>query len=247
MGKYELDWSLAKESLLGGLMYVPRTVEIAVVGLAIAIIFGLLMALARFYKVPVISQVLRVYLTIFKGLPFMLVLLVVNILYVGNIMKIIEFFHLNTTPADIDTLFLGVLLMGIALAPAASEAFMGALLSIEKIQFESGLAVGLTTRQLLVHIILPQVIPTSMPMIMNLLVASFKASAMVYTIGITEVMYACLLPSGRTYRYLEGYIAAALIFWALSIVMNFVGNKISYWVRIEKIKKEKGGAAYAGN
>jgi len=239
MGKYELNFSLLKESLTGGLLYVPRTTEIVVFGLSIAIIFGLIIALIRYYRIPVISQVFRVYLIIFKALPFMLILLIVNIIYNNNIVKFIEFFRLNTTPADIDKLALGVFVMGIALTPVASEAFMGALLSIEKVQFEAGLAVGMTHPQLLRHVILPQVIPTSMPMLMNLLIASFKASAMVYTIGVAEVMLACLVPSSRTYRYLEGYIAAALIFWALSLVMNFVANHISHSVRIEKIKKEK--------
>jgi len=247
MVKYEMDSSVFKEALLTGLKYVPRTVEIVVFGLFLGIAAGLLIALIRFYRVAVISQILRVYLTVFKAVPLMLILLVVNILYNNSIMKIIEFLRLDATPGDIDKLGLGIFIMGLALAPSASESFMGALLSIEKVQFEAALSVGMTNGQLLRHIILPQVIPTSMPMLMNLLISSFKGSAMVYTIGITEVMYGSLIPSGRSYRFLEGYIAAALIFWALSLIMNFAGNRISHSVRIEKIKetKQKKGSAYA--
>lgn len=231
---YEINWSLFKSCLLSGLQNLPATIELTVFAMSISLCLGLLVALARYYKVPVLSQFLTVFLTVLKGTPIMLILLIINLIYSTNIMKIIKYFKLEIQPADINLLFLGVLILAIVTVPGSSEAFRGALLSIDKIQFEAGYTVGLTTPQLLSNIIIPQVIPTAMPMLMNLLVAAFKVSALVYTIGIVEVMYGSLQPCAAYYRYLEGYIAAAAIFWALSTIMSFIGTFVTRAVRIEK-------------
>jgi len=231
---YEINWNLLKLALQSGLRNLPATIELTVFGMAISLTLGLLVALVRYYRLPVLSQFLTVLLTLLKGTPAMLMLMMVSLIYSSNIMKIIQYFNLNIKPADINMIFLGILVLSLFTMPGTSEAFRGALLSIDKIQFEAGYAVGLTTGQLLRTVIIPQVIPTAMPMLMNLLVAAFKASALVYTIGIVEVMYGSLEPCAQYYQYLEGYIAAAAIFWALSILMTCFGNWVTHTVRIEK-------------
>jgi L-cystine transport system permease protein len=241
MVEYTLDPGLVWECLLSGLRYLPRTGQLTLYSLAFALILGLFIALARYYGIPALSQFLQVFLTVFRGTPTLLVLLMVNLVYSSYIMKIIAFFGWDVTPADINTLFLGVFVLTLSFLPVSSAAFLGALLSIEKIQFEAGLSVGLTTPQLLRTVILPQAIPTAMPLLMNLLVSGCKATALVYTVGIVDVMYGALLPCAKYYRYLEGYIAAAIIFWGIGIVLNFVSNKVSDAVRIEKIKEVKTG------
>lgn len=238
MAKYEFNVDIFKECLLGGLRNIPQTLELTVIALTITLVLGLLVAFARFYKVPVLSQVLRVVLTALRGTPIMLVLLITNLIYSSNIMKILEFLKLDISPADINMMFLGVLVLAVSILPYSSEAFVGALLSIDKIQFEAGYSLGLTTPQLLRKVIIPQVIPAAMPTLMNLFVSAFKASAMVYTIGIVDVMYGSLQPCAKYYRYLEGYIAAAVIFWGLSIIMNVIINIVSHFLRLEKLKKE---------
>jgi L-cystine transport system permease protein len=231
---YDLNWDLLKSCLLNGLKNLPATLELTVLAMAISLTLGMLVALARFYQIPVLSQFLRVLLILLKGTPAMLMLMIIGLIYSSNIMNIIRYFHWNVQPTDINKIFLGVAVLALFTIPGTSEAFRGALLAIEKVQFEAGYSVGLTTPQLLNTIIIPQVIPTAMPMLMNLLVAAFKASALVYTIGIVEVMYGSLQPCAQYYQYLEGYIAAALIFWALSILMTFAGNRVAHAVRIEK-------------
>ncbi|MDR1135855.1 MAG: ABC transporter permease subunit [Clostridiales Family XIII bacterium] len=258
MAEYTLDTALLRECLASGLYYLPQTIQLTLYSLIITLFLGLFCALAIYYKIPALSQFCKIFLTVFRGTPMVLTLLIVSLIYSSNIVKIIEYFRWNITPADINILFLGVLVLSLSFLPASSAAFLGALLSIEKIQFEAGLSIGLTTPQLLRTVIIPQVIPTAMPLLMNLLLSGCKATALVYTIGIVDVMYGALLPCAKYYRYLEGYIAAAIIFWGISIVLNFIINRVSHAVRMEKIDDNTsfnakdtrnirpGGRGYAG-
>ncbi|MDR1914315.1 MAG: ABC transporter permease subunit [Clostridiales bacterium] len=239
MVNYKIDWSLLKLCLINGLRNLPATITLTLMAVAISLCIGMFTALARYYKTPVISQILTIFLTVLKGTPVMLILLITSLIYNNNIGKIIEYFNLNIKPAEVNLIALGVFVLSLCLLSSSTEAFRGALLSIDKIQFEAGYSVGLTTTQLLRKIVIPQVIPASMPMLMNNLVASFKASALVYTIGIVEVMYGSLQACAKYYSYLEGYIAAAIIFWVLSVLMSFFGGWASNAVRIEKVKSER--------
>lgn len=235
---YTIDWKLLLLCLQSGISRIPITLELTFFGMGISLIIGLFVALVRFFKIPVISQVFTIFVTVIKGIPIILIMLIISLIYSSNISKIINFFHLNMAPSDVNMIYIGVFVLALGMIPITSEIFRGALFSIDKVQFEAGYTVGFTKSQLLRRIILPQVIPTSMPALMNILVASFKSSALVYTMGIFEVMYGALAPCAKYYRYLEGYIAAAIIFWVFSILMTFFGNWVTHVFRIEKNSKE---------
>ena len=91
----EFEFDNFKDSFSFGIKYLPVTAKIAFVALFFGIVFGLLIAIVRYYKIPVLSQLLAVIVTLYQGLPTMVALLIYNLLfsiYIGDIIKLL---HLN--------------------------------------------------------------------------------------------------------------------------------------------------------
>jgi L-cystine transport system permease protein len=106
------------------------------------------------------------------------------------------------------------------------ESIKGAFFSVDKGQYEAGYSVGLTRIQTLRRIIIPQVLPVALPMLTNNIVGTIKGSSIVMVIGITEVLAGSVIPSSKTYSFFEGYIAAALIYWGFTILVETVAVNI---------------------
>ncbi|VFT13009.1 amino acid ABC transporter permease [Pseudomonas aeruginosa] len=114
--------------LLQGAMY---TVLFAAVSMVLGLILGFSVAVVRVTKVPVVSQIAAVYVSAFRGTPL---LVQIFVLYYGLPSVGIEF-----TPVTA-----GILALTLNVAAYLSESMRGAILGIDKGQWEAGLSVGLT-------------------------------------------------------------------------------------------------------
>jgi L-cystine transport system permease protein len=100
------------------------------------------------------------------------------------------------------------------------------LKSIPVNQYEAAYSVGLTKLQTLRRIILPQLVATAIPTLLNNIVGIIKSTSLVSAVGITELMGGALIPSGVTYSFVEGYTAAGFIYWGFTIVVLFFAGKL---------------------
>jgi L-cystine transport system permease protein len=107
--------------------------------------------------------------------------------------------------------------------------FRGALASVKKGQYDAGYAMGLTRAQVLIRIVLPQAIPVSLPMMGNIFISLTKAVSLASMIAVVDVMVAAVVSANSNYRFLEAYVAAAIIYWAICVVIE----RIFLW--LEKI------------
>lgn len=159
--------------LLGGLWVAVR---ISLISVAISIVLGLLVGALMTRKQPVLKAVLRVYLEIVRIMPQMVLLFLV---YFGTTR--VFGWNLEAEAAAIFVFsFWGVAEMG--------DLVRGSLISIPKIQYESAMALGLSTPQVYVHVILPQTIRRLIPLSINLITRMIKTTSLVMMIGIVEVL-----------------------------------------------------------
>lgn len=214
------------ECLRSGLKYLPNTLIMTFVPVAVGLILGAIVAIIRIYKVKVISQILAVIVTIYNGIPFVLTLMVLNTFYTLNFDKIAGFLHINANITTVNKIWIGLIVLSLMDIAIMSEALRGAFESINKFQYEAGYSVGLTTTQTLRRIIIPQVIPLVIPILANNITLILKTSAIAFSLGIFEVYNGSILPCNITYSFLEGYVAAGIIFWGLSIIIENMGRFI---------------------
>lgn len=221
-----LKWSNFVASLISGAAYIPVTLKMTAIIFVISLFLGLVIATVRFYKVPVISQILAVFTTIYMGIPVMLAINVYYLAWYTMFPTIIKIFHLHKTLRDINFSIVAYVTLILSTMTILSEVFRGAYQSIDKLQFEAGYSIGLTKMQTLRRIILPQLVPVVMPNMLNMLTGTLKNMSIIFVIGLYEVMQGALIPCNKTYSYVEGYLAAAVIYWALVFVIERIGNVI---------------------
>ncbi|WP_334223046.1 amino acid ABC transporter permease [Pseudomonas aeruginosa] len=192
--------------LLQGAMY---TVLFAAVSMVLGLILGFSVAVVRVTKVPVVSQIAAVYVSAFRGTPL---LVQIFVLYYGLPSVGIEF-----TPVTA-----GILALTLNVAAYLSESMRGAILGIDKGQWEAGLSVGLTWGQTLWNIITPQALRLAVPSLSNSLISLIKDTSLISVITVTELMLATKEVIAETFQPLPLYLAAAGIYWLLSALIERV-------------------------
>jgi L-cystine transport system permease protein len=196
--------------------------KLTLISYAIGLIVGLIIAVVRTYQIPILSQVFAVFITIYQGIPTVVALLIYNLIFLTTFNSFASTFHLGITLADVDSIIVGYFALSLFCITSISETFRGALKSIPQIQYEAGYSIGLTKLQTLRRIIIPQVIPVAMPGLTNNMVGAIKATALVTAVGIVEVMSGAVIPCGITYSYMEGYTAAAVVYWVFSEIIGIL-------------------------
>ncbi|HCL3424809.1 TPA: amino acid ABC transporter permease [Pseudomonas aeruginosa] len=192
--------------LLQGAMY---TVLFAAVSMVLGLILGFSVAVVRVTKVPVVSQIAAVYVSAFRGTPL---LVQIFVLYYGLPSVGIEF-----TPVTA-----GILALTLNVAAYLSESMRGAILGIDKGQWEAGLSVGLSWGQTLWNIITPQALRLAVPSLSNSLISLIKDTSLISVITVTELMLATKEVIAETFQPLPLYLAAAGIYWLLSALFERV-------------------------
>ena len=214
------------ECLISGLKYLPNTLLMTFIPVITGLIIGAFVAILQLYRVTFISQLLSIIITIYNGIPFVLTLMLLNTFYTLNFNKIAKILHINADITTVNKIWIGIIVLSLMDIALMSEALRGAFESINKFQYEAGYSIGLTTFQTLRRIIIPQVIPLAVPILINNITLVLKTSAIAFSLGIFEVYNGSILPCNITYSFLEGYVAAGIIFWMLSIIIESIGRII---------------------
>ncbi|WP_457877019.1 amino acid ABC transporter permease [Pseudomonas aeruginosa] len=209
-----LEWLANLVELLGMawpflLQCAMYTVLFAAVSMVLGLILGFSVAVVRVTKVPVVSQIAAVYVSAFRGTPL---LVQIFVLYYGLPSVGIEF-----TPVTA-----GILALTLNVAAYLSESMRGAILGIDKGQWEAGLSVGLTWGQTLWNIITPQALRLAVPSLSNSLISLIKDTSLISVITVTELMLATKEVIAETFQPLPLYLAAAGIYWLLSALFERV-------------------------
>ena len=159
--------------LLGGLWVAVR---ISLISVAISIVLGVVMGVIMASKNRIAQAICHVYLEIVRIMPQMVLLFIV---YFGAT-KVLGINLSAEISAIIVFSFWGTAEM--------SDLVRGALSGIDKIQYESSMALGMNTRQTYFHVIIPQIIRRLIPLSINLITRMIKTTSLVMMIGIVEVL-----------------------------------------------------------
>nr|WP_299245911.1 amino acid ABC transporter permease [uncultured Halomonas sp.] len=194
----------------GGLML---TLTIAVVGIVGSLPIGVLLALGRRSKMPLVRGVSVVFIEFWRGVPL------ITVLFMASVM--LPLF----VPSEVDFDKLLRALVGIMLFWSAymAEVVRGGLQAIPSGQEEAGKALGLNYWQRMGLIVLPQALKTVIPGIVNTFIALFKDTSLVLVIGLLDLL--SIIQAGLTDPdwlgfAIEGYVFAALVYWVFCFSMS---------------------------
>ncbi len=173
-------------------------------GYAVALVLGLVFALAQRTPLRLLTMVTRELVEFIRSTP--LLLQVFFIYYVG------PQFGLRLSPWTA-----GLIAIGVHYAAYLSEVYRGGIEGVPKGQWEAAKAINLSTAQTYRRIVIPQALPPALAGMGNYLVGIFKDTPMLSVIGVGELMHAANSIGAENYRYLEPYTIVGLIFLAISL------------------------------
>lgn len=208
----DFDFQYMLEVIPNLLVYIPTTLYITVISMVVAIIIGGLFAIILFNKVPVLSQLVQVLSSFFRGTPAIVQLLLV---YFGLPQIIPALTSMTATQASILALSLNT-------AAYLAEVFRAALASVDAGQVEAAMSVGLNYSQTLKGIILPQALRNALPGTGNTFVSLMKNASLAFTIGVVEIVAQGKILAAASLRFFEVYFAIALIYWGLTILYTWI-------------------------
>lgn len=194
--------------------YVPLTMFMAVVSMIAALILAAILAVIRVMRVPVLDWIVAVFISFFRGTP----LLVQLFLFYFGLPQIFSFL------VEIDGVSAAILGLTLHFSAYMAESIRGAILGVDRSQWEAAQSIGMTQIQLLLRIILPQAARTVAPTLMNYFIDMIKSTSLAFTLGVTEMMGAAQKEAAGSFLYLEAFLVVALFYWAIVEVLS-VGQR----------------------
>ncbi|MUZ74751.1 ectoine/hydroxyectoine ABC transporter permease subunit EhuD [Agrobacterium vitis] len=214
------DWEFTWEIFPRLLAATGNTLMAAALGYMIAIVLGLVLALAQRTPYRMINKSVREVVEFIRSTP--LVLQIFFVFYVG------PQFGITLSPW-----VAGMIAIGLHYAAYLSEVYRGGLDSVARGQWEAATSLNLSTARTYSRIIIPQAFPPALAGMGNYLVGIFKDTPILSVIGVTELMHAANSIGSETYRFLEPYTLVGLIFLAISLPTSFGVKIFEDWVRLK--------------
>ena len=206
------------------LKYLPVTMELAVTAMIASLILGLLLALVKIKKVPVLKQLVSIYISVIRGTPILVQLYVT---YFGNF-KCGTNYNVNGV-APIVYAFVALALNESAFN---AEIIRASLESVDKGQVEAASALGMNYFQALTRIILPEAIVVALPSLGNAFIGLIKGTSLAFVCSVVEMTAEGKILAGRNYRYFEVYISLAIIYWVITFVLERVISYLEKKLRV---------------
>lgn len=197
------------------------TIGVSLNSLAIAVVLGILAALAKISGSPPLKFIAQVYTTVIRGIPDLVLMLLV---FYGGQMLVNQ---IATTVGyeeyvNINPYIAGVSTIGFIFGAYMAETFRGAILSVPSGQLEAGAAYGMTKCQIIVRILLPQMVRHAIPGFGNNWLVLTKATALVSIIGLDDMVRKASLAAGATRMPFTFYAVVACNYLAITTVSIYL-------------------------
>ncbi len=189
------------------------TLLFALASMVGGLVLGFLLAVARIVPWRPLQWAATAYVSLMRGTPLLVQIFVI---YYGLPSIGIEF-----TPVTA-----GVLALSLNAGAYLSESLRGAILGVSKGQWNASFSLGLTYGDTLRYIVLPQALRTAVPAMANTLISLLKDTSLVSVITVTELMLATKQVIAATFQPLPLYLAAAMVYWALSLCFEALQHRM---------------------
>lgn len=180
--------------------------------IALGVVVGLVACFARLSRFATLRVAARSYQELFRCTP-----LLVQILWAYYALPMLLGVTISNTVA-------GLLTLSLYVGSFYAEIFRGGINAIDKGQREAAAAVGMSGVQAMTHIIMPQAIKKMLPAFINQSVIQVKNTSLLYAISVAELTYMTSVVNSETYRPLEAYTLAAVMYFVMLFPLTQVAD-----------------------
>lgn len=205
--------------------YIPKglatTVIITLLSGIIGVLLGFVLSVIRVAHdrsgevnigINCLNVIAKIYLTIFRGTPVMVQLLIMYYVVFGN--------------TKVSPLVAAVIAFGLNSAAYVAEAIRSGIMAIEIGQFEAGRSLGFTYGQTMIYIILPQAIKNALPAMCNEFIALLKESSIVGYVGLMDLTKAGDIIRSNTFEAMIPLISVALVYLVIVMILTTLVGRL---------------------
>lgn len=215
----------------------PITLELVIIPFIASFLLGFAIAIARLKKIPGLEQLLALYVSYVRCTP---VITQMFIVYFGLPMVLINF---GIDANKWNPIIFVFIAYSINISAFLSETIRSSILAVPVGQMEAGYAVGMTSFQTMRGIIVPQALKISLPMLGNLFIGLFQATALAYMVGVIDMIGKARNLSTSYGHLLEGYVCCAIVFAIISltleVIFRFINKRLAFGQQNEYLRRRR--------
>jgi L-cystine transport system permease protein len=195
-------------------MALPLTLAITFIAMAAGLTLGILLTLCKISRFRRFASCINICTAVIRGIPTIVLLF---LSYFG-LPGLVGVFGVDINGWN--KIIFAVIALMLEISAVASELFRSAYLSLDKGQLDAALSIGMNRFQRIRRVIVPQSLRVVMPNIGNLLISQFQNTALVYSLGIIDIIGKLNILNTLSFggKIFELYAAAALLYWIVCLV-----------------------------
>lgn len=214
---------LFEKSVMNGLV---MTLTLTAIAMSMGLVLGVVLATFRISKNPVLSSFAAGYIWFFRGTPTL-----IQLIFFYNISALFPQLVIGLpfggpsfvevpTNAVVTAFMAAILCLGLNEAALMAEIIRGGLISVGHGQKEAGEAIGMSSRRILMRIIIPQAMRFIVPPTGNEVISMVKNTALVSVIALADVLYSVQAIYNRTFETIPMLIVACIWYLILTSLLN---------------------------
>ncbi|MDK6444945.1 amino acid ABC transporter permease [Alloscardovia omnicolens] len=206
-----MNWSFILEEIPTFAQALVVTLNVSVWGIVLSLIIGVFAAVIESARVPVVRQIIRVYIELSRNTP-----LLVQLYFIYFGLPKLGVRWSPTQSAIVGLAFLGGSYM--------AEALRGGLDAVAPIQRESARMLGMNSVQIFSRVILPQALSTAMPGVIANVIFLIKESSVVSAIALADIMYEAKDIMGNDYNTYEALVLLTASYLIVLLPISLIGT-----------------------
>lgn len=211
---------LLKDSLPSLFSGLAVTLKITAISICLATTLGLLFGLMSISTSKILRLIATIYIDIIRGTP-----LIVQAFFIYFGLPSVFAFKMTAITA-------GIITIGANAGAYMSEIFRGGILAVDKGQFEASRSLGLSYRQAMQKVILPQAVRNMIPAIINQFIISLKDTSLLTVIGIRELTQSGEIIVASTYKAFQIWTIVGAFYLIIITIISYTSRYIERKLRI---------------
>jgi polar amino acid transport system permease protein len=207
------DWGYAISVLPALWSGLQITLVATLLGSLLAFVLGLVFAIIRRNRVPVLNQVVWGFVELWRSTPLL-----------------VQAYLIYTVLPDygitLNSLTAGVLALGLHYACYTSEVYRAGIEAVPRGQWEAATALSLPRHRVWLGVVLPQAVPRVLPALGNYVISMFKEVPLLLAIGLVEVVTRAQQAAAQSFRLVEPLTLAGLLFLLISYPASLLVRRL---------------------
>ena len=191
------------------------------VSFLIALILGLFLGIGRISDNIFLSTISRTYIEFVRGIPILILIFTMAFVVVVDAA---EFLNINN--GNVPMIIRAIIALSVFYGAYIAEVFRAGIESVPVGQREGGASLGLSERQVMRHIVLPQAFRNMLPALGNDFISMMKDSSLLSVLAVQDLTYKGRLYSGSTFRFQETYLVLTVLYLCITWMLSGLQRRL---------------------